>query len=283
MLVPRLIASAIAAGAIVCGCRPALPAPASAPEQSAEPAVRVSGSGAALPLVQKLAAAYSREHASARFAFDAGTNSGGGIRGVVEGTLDLAVANRPLTDAEANQGLDVQPFAQDPVVFATQSSNALEGLSTAEVQDVYGGRRSDWAQLGGTPGLILVLDRDTEEPQRNQFLLRLLDNRPVQARTIVLTSVPDMLQTLEATPNSLGYVTLTALRIRQPRELRVLALDGVVPGRESLLARTYPWFLTYSLIARPDTPAAVEHFLEFARSPEGQQVLAEYDAAAPEA
>jgi phosphate transport system substrate-binding protein len=221
-------------------------------------------------LVQKLAAAYGRQDPNARFAFDAGTNSGGGIRGVVEGALDLAVANRPLTDAEASEGLDVHPFAQDPVVFATQASNSLQSLSTADVQAVYGGRRTDWEQLGGAPGLILVLDRDTEEPQRAQFLLRLLDNRPVQARTIVLTSVPDMLQTLEATPNSLGYVTLTALRIRQPKDVRVLALDGILPGRESLLAGTYPWFLTYSLIARPDAPSSVEHFLEFV-----------YDAAAP--
>jgi phosphate transport system substrate-binding protein len=231
--------------------------------------------------VQRLAAAYGREHASARFAFDAGTNSGGGIRGVVEGTLDLAVANRPLTDAEASEGLDVHPFAEDPVVFATGASNSIQSVSRADVQDVYGGRRTHWEQLGGPPGLILVLDRDPEEPQRGQFLLPLLDNRPVQARTIVLTSVPDMLQTLEATPNSLGYVTLTALRIRQPKDVRVLALDGIMPGRQSLVAGTYPWFLTYSLIARPDAPPAVEHFLEFVRSPEGQQVLAEYDAAAP--
>jgi ABC-type molybdate transport system substrate-binding protein len=54
-----------------------------------------------------------------------------------------------------------------------------------------------------------------------------------------------------------------------------------MPGRESLVAGTYPWFLTYSLIARPDAPASVERFLEFVQSPAGQQVLAEYDAAAP--
>jgi phosphate transport system substrate-binding protein len=281
MFVRRLLVSASVLGAIVSGCQPAMPPSASAPDLAAEPAVRVSGSGAALPLVQKLAAAYSRQHPADRFAFDAGTNSGGGIRGVVQGTLDIGVVNRPLSEAEASDGLNVQPFAKDAVVFAAQTASSVRGLSTADVQDVYGGVRTDWEQLGGARGLILILDRDPDEPQRSQFLLPLLDGRPVQARTIMLTSVPDMLQTLEGTPNSLGYTTLTALRIRQAKQVRVLALDGVVPGREALLAGTYPWYLTYSLVTRPEAPPAVERFLAFVRSPEGQTALAEYDAAAP--
>ena len=46
-----------------------------------EPAARVSGSGAVLPLVQRLAEAYREQRPDAQFRFDSGTNSGGAILG----------------------------------------------------------------------------------------------------------------------------------------------------------------------------------------------------------
>lgn len=257
---------------------PASHAPA-VPVQPAEQAIRVSGSGAALPLVRKLAEAYSRERPSAQFEIDAGTNSGGGISGVIQGTLDMSVTNRPLTEAESKESLLVHPFARDAVVFAAHTSSPLQDLSTSEVRAVYGATLTNWAQFKGSSGPIVVLDRDPEEPQRSLFLLKVLDGQPVQARTTVLTSAPDMLRTLEATSDSVGYSTLSLLRIQQPKDVRVLRLDGVTPGRDSLTAGTYPWYLTYGLVSRPDGPATIDRFLEFVRGPGGQRVLDTYDAA----
>src|SRR5438128_1002971 len=53
------------------GCAPAsVPAGGSAATQAAEPALRISGSGAAVPLVKRLADAYTREHPKSRFGID---------------------------------------------------------------------------------------------------------------------------------------------------------------------------------------------------------------------
>jgi phosphate transport system substrate-binding protein len=278
MRLRHLSTSALLLVVLATGCAPA---PSAKPEatQPAEPPVRISGSGAALPLVQKLADAYAKQHPTARFAIDAGTNSGGGIKGVVQGTLDLAAANRPLTEDEAKESLDVHAFARDAVVFAAHTASPVQGVSTADARAIYGGAVTDWSQIGGAAGPLLVLDRDPDEPQRSLFLLKLLDAPSVGARTTVLTSAGDMLQTLQSTTDSLGYSTLALLRIRQPKDVRVLALDGVTPGTASLEAGSYPWFLTYSLIDRPGAPPAVEQFLEFVRGPEGARVLETFDAA----
>jgi len=277
MLARRCLGIALLLAVAASGCRPATPS--AVPVQPAEQAIRVSGSGAALPLVRKLAEAYSRERPSAQFEIDAGTNSGGGISGVIQGTLDMSVTNRPLTEAESKESLLVHPFARDAVVFAAHTSSPLQDLSTSEVRAVYGATLTNWAQFKGSSGPIVVLDRDPEEPQRSLFLLKVLDGQPVQARTTVLTSAPDMLRTLEATSDSVGYSTLSLLRILQPKDVRVLRLDGVTPGRDSLTAGTYPWYLTYGLVSRPDGPATIDRFLEFVRGPGGQRVLDTYDAA----
>src|ERR1051326_4062831 len=126
MSIRRVLVCALMLVLVVSGCARATdPSVGPSFEPALEPALRISGSGAALPLVQKLADAYRREHPTAQFAIDAGTNSGGGIQGVLQGTLDLSVANRPLTEAEAATELDVHPFARDAVGFAVHKSSIL--------------------------------------------------------------------------------------------------------------------------------------------------------------
>ncbi len=44
-----------------------------------------------MPALQKLAEVYAQKHPEVQFDFQGGTNSGGAIRGVIEGTLELAV------------------------------------------------------------------------------------------------------------------------------------------------------------------------------------------------
>ncbi len=277
----RLFAGAVLLAVGVSGCAPAAaPAVGLTATQAAEPALRISGSGAAIPLVRKLADAYRLERPTAQFEIDAGTNSGGGIQGVIQGTLDLSVANRPLTEPESTQALDVHPFARDAVAFAVQQSSTVRAVSTSQVRDIYSGTLTDWQTLGGSAGPIVLLDRDPDEPMRSLVLLKLLDGRPVRARTTVLTKAIDMVTTMGALPDAFGYTTLALLHIQERTDVRVLALDGVVPGRESVTSGAYPWQLTYSLINRPNPPLAAQRFLDWVRGPQALPVLSQYDVAA---
>jgi ABC-type phosphate transport system substrate-binding protein len=80
------------------------------------------------------AEAYSREHPETEFWFDPDTNSDGAIKGVLESNLDLAVANRPLSEDDAKEPLEYHAFAQDAVVFVAHRAEKLEGLFTQEVR-----------------------------------------------------------------------------------------------------------------------------------------------------
>jgi len=277
----RLVAGAVLLAVGLSGCAPAaVPARGPAQAEPAEVALRISGSGAAIPLVRKLADAYQLERSSARFEIDAGTNSGGGIQGVLQGTLDLSVANRPLTESESIEALDVEPFARDAVAFAVQQSSPVQSVSSSQVRDIYGGSLTDWSALGGPAGPIVLLDRDPDEPMRSLVLLKLLDGRPVQARTTVLTKAIDMVTTMASLPDALGYTTLALLHIQDHTDVRVLALDGVVPGRESVTSGAYPWQLTYSLINRPNPSVTAQRFLDWVRGPQALVILSQYDVAA---
>jgi phosphate transport system substrate-binding protein len=224
--------------------------------------------------VQELARAYTAEHPAATFRFESGTNTGGAIRGLVQGTMDVAVANRPLSEAEAQEGLVVRPFAHDAVAFVVNEPNLLQGLTTAQLQAVYAGAITDWEQVGGAAGAIVVLDRDMDESARKEVLIPFMGGRAVDARTVVLPLAPEMVRALESTPRAVGYSSVGLLRVLRARNLHALSLDGVMPGREALVAGTYPWSLTYALVARGDAPPRVRGFVDFVAAPAGQRMLA---------
>ncbi|MBI4277291.1 MAG: substrate-binding domain-containing protein [Armatimonadetes bacterium] len=241
--------------------------------------MRISGSGEGLPVVQKLAEAYTRERGDARIEFAAGVNTGGAIRGVAQGTLDLAVSARPLSPEEAREALVSRPFARDAVVFAVRLPNPVLGLSTSQVRAIYGGIATNWQQIGGPAEPIIVLNRN-EGDSGHGVLMKIMNGQPVRARTVVLNKSKDMVAALESTPYALGYAAAGLLRIYQARNVRVLALDSVMPSADSIARGTYPWHLTYALISRRDASPAVARFVDFAAGPAALPVLKEYGYAA---
>ncbi|MBI3969376.1 MAG: substrate-binding domain-containing protein [Chloroflexi bacterium] len=253
------------------------PAPAGSGTTPPDAPVRISGSGNALPLVRKLAESYALERPQARFQVQEGTNSGGAIRGVVHRTLDVAVIDRPLTANEAEQAIEYRSFARDSVVFATNLSEPLEGLTIKQVREIYGGTLTNWQQVGLMSAPIMVLDRDEDEPARHYVMLPLLNGEPVLARTITLATPRDMVDALASTPDALGYTSPGLLRLLKPRNVRILRLDGVGPEPPTGQGQ----HLTLSLIHRRDAAPSIRRFADFILASEGRAVLEAYGYAMP--
>jgi phosphate transport system substrate-binding protein len=251
-----------------CGPRPAT-------DRGAAPAapatrIRVSGSGTALPAVQKLGEGYAALAPDIRLELPGGVNSGGAIRGVLEGSLEVAVTNRPLSEAEAREPLLYVPFVRDAVAFAVHRSVAVPSLRTADVRDLYSGTTATWQSVGGPDATVIVLDRDEDESMRKLTLVPMLAGRPVATGAITLTSAPDMLAALDTTPQAIGYTSLGLLRLRAPKNIVPVALDEVMPSPATVASGAYPWSLTFGLVIRadaaPTTQAFVEHVARSARA-----------------
>lgn len=274
----RSIPALMAVAALLFACAASQPSAAtsSPPEQAV--VIRASGSGTALPLVRMLADAYAKTRDGVTFDIRGGTNSSGAIQGVLAGTLDLAVANRTLSEDEAKQPLVYHPIARDAVVFAVHEPNPILNLSTEQVRGVYGGTTTDWQELGAGAGPLIVLDRDEDESMRKLVLLGIMGNRSVEARAVVLTSAREMVDALSTTPGSLGYSSLALLRVLRPDDVAILNLDDVTPGPDSVAAGTYPWSMTFGLVLDAEAPAQVVDFVTWVHTAAGQQVIRSYEA-----
>lgn len=272
MLPGRMISAAWLAVMTLAACAPAAN-PSTPPEP--ERVFRVSGSGTALPSARKIAEAFIVAAPGVQLKFDDGTNSTGAIRGVTEGTLDLAIVNRPLTTSETRADLTYRAYALDAMVL-TSNAPGIRGLTRAQVAEIYGRGVTHWSELGGEHSEIVALDRDPDESMRKDVFLPLLSGRPVLARTVVLGKASEMLQALEDTPNSIGYTSLGLLTMRAPKGVHVLALDGVSPDPDTLRSGAYPWVLTFGLVYRAEAPPELKSFGQFAVSAAAATILSQF-------
>lgn len=234
----------------------------------------IGGTGAALGTMRLLGEAYARQQPGLSVQVLPSMGSGGGIKAVLAGAIQLAVSARPLSAQEQQAGAQAVEYGRTPFVFATQSSNKARGINSQELVEIYAGRLDRWPD--GTP-IRLVLrpvgDADSETIKSISPALReaklLAEQRKGMLFAITDQEAADA---LERTPGSFGPATL-ALLISEKRALKALTLNGVAPEPRHLADGRYPLAKSLLLVSGPSPGAAARGFIEFTRSPAGREIL----------
>lgn len=270
----RALAAALAA-AVAGGCAGDPPPPEHAPPSTVrapQPGIlRIAGSGAMVPLARALAAAYREE--GVRVVVEESVGSGGGVRAVLDGAVDLGMVSRPLSDEEARLGLAVVPAGTDAVVLAAHPQVAAAGVAADEARALFAGERRTFAD--GAPATVLLRERGESG---NAVLGRAvpglagaLDTAWRRGRARVLYHDQAMVEALAATPDAVGMTGLgVALAARPP--VKVLAVDGVAPSVDAVADGRWRATRPLAWVARPERMARAARFLAFARSDEGRRV-----------
>jgi len=82
-----------------------------------------------------------------------------------------------------------------------------------------------------------------------------------------------MIELLDRYPTSLGFLNRSGLLAARTKPV-ILALDGVEPSPENVIANRYPVWLEMGLIYKPDRLTdGARAFLAFVGSPAGAQIL----------
>lgn len=241
---------------------------------------RVSGSGTCLPLLRIMMKRYPGQDIEPIFL--PGLHSGGGIQGVVSDDLEIGAVSRDLTADERNLGLDYTLLSTDGLAIATHPSVSLDGLTTAQVRDIYRGKYVNWKQLGGPDLAITILDRNEDESAK--IILRkyvLGKDLRITSRAVSLYYESDMVSGLKDTPGAIGYFSL-GYGISERVAVNYLKLDGVEPSVENVENGSYKVVRPLGIVTRKDASGAVQRFLEWARS-QSTQTMIEGEGYAPAA
>ncbi len=240
----------------------------------AEEVLTIGGVGSALGTMKMISDAFEMSHQGIKIRVVPSLGSTGGIKAVLSGTVDIGLSGRPLKDEESRQGAVETEYAMTPFVFVTNRKNAISGLSTKDLVEIYEGQRQSWPD--GMP-IRLVLrpatDADTAilekiSPEMNHAVKKALSR---QGMIMAVTNQESDIA-VEKTRGSLGASTLTQV-ITEGRSLKILALNGVSPSTEKLVQGKYPLFKRFFIVTKQKPSTNVRKFLDFVKSGKGRKLL----------
>lgn len=250
-----------------------------APSVAAE-TLRVAGTGSSAPLMTKLFTAFRRQVPAAELlqASSPPLGTGGALRALAAGGIDIALIGRPLAQNEVAAFGRSFPLASTPFVLATQGGRRASGFSRDELAAVYEGRLRHWDD--GKP-IRLVLRASMESDTRvlksfSPAVAAAVDAaalRPGMAQGQDDLSTVDLLRQV---PGSLGPTSLGLLRTLDLR-LDMLPLDGIAPTLENLKSGRYPWRKTLTVVLPARPSALAERFAAFLAGTEAAEVLRQHD------
>ncbi len=248
------------------------PADVAAERLEGEP-VRVSGSGTCMPLLRILTGEYADE--SVEFVYLPGLHSGGGVKGVVNGDLEVGAVSRDLTDDESALGLRYTLLSRDGLVIATHNSVDIPGLSTEQVRDIYRGKYSNWKEFGGPDLPITILDRNEDESAKiilREFVLG--KDLKITPKAVNLYYEPDMIDGLQSTVGAIGYFSL-GYGLSQDVPVHYLKLDGVDPTVENIKNGSYKVVRPLGIMTATDADEAIQKFVEWSSSSAASALIEE--------
>lgn len=236
--------------------------------------VRVGGSGTGLGTIRLLADAFLKSHPQANFVIVPSLGSGGGIKALRAGAIDVALISRPLKEKERGPDITALEYARTPLVFAVAEPAVLVSLTVPELVSIYAGERKTWPS-GGALRLVLRPESESDtditksvSPEMRQAVTEALV-RPGMLVALTDKASADLLETI---PGAFGTTTLAQI-ISENRTLKPLAIDGVTPSLTTLADAKYRYFKTLFTVTGPKTSPLVHEFTAFMRSAAGREIL----------
>jgi len=234
----------------------------------------IAGSTTVLPIAQKTAEVFMDSNANADISVRGGGSSVG-IAALIDGTCDIADASRAIKDTEIQQasanGRDpvAHIVAMDGIAVVVHKSNPIAKLSKKQVKDIFMGRISDWSQVGGNPGRIVVVSRDTSSGTFEAFGVLVMDNQKVRPDALMQASNQAVAQNIAQTPSAIGYVGLGFMS----GDLTALEIDGVMPSKETVLSGEYPVTRPLFMYSNGKPQGMIKEYLDFVKSKPGQSLV----------
>ncbi len=235
----------------------------------------VPGSGNPELVLRALAEEFGRRQTQHQVVVPSTTGTAGALRDVEAGKAVLGRVGRPLKSDELARGLVFIPIGRDPVAFVGGAAVTATNLTHAQVLAAYTGTVSDWREIGGKPGPIRVIGRETTDASRQAIsrVIKPFENIVYSDRVKLVHLDPQMIELLDRYPTSLGFLNRSGLAACKTK-IVYLSVDGIEPTPQNVGAGRYPFWQEFGLIHKTGSlPPAAKAFVDFVRSPTGIGIL----------
>lgn len=106
--------------------------------------VVVSGSSSVTPVMEKLAESYQKVNTNVTIDVQQ-SDSSTGIKDAINGTSDIGMASRDISDDELSQGIRSVTIAQDAIAVIVNKDNSVDDISMDDIKAIYTGTKTTWS------------------------------------------------------------------------------------------------------------------------------------------
>ena len=255
---------------------PAASTAAPAPETTAAPAaeklsgtVSTDGSTSMEKVIGVLKESFEKANEGVSVTYNP-TGSGSGIKAVREGRCDIGLSSRALKAEEADSGLVGTTLAIDGIAVIVNPANTVEDLDVEAIAKIYTGEITNWSEVGGEDGEIVLIGREAGSGTRGGFeeITGTVDKCQYRQE---LTSTGDVITAVSQNPGAIGYASLASVK----DTVKALKVAGVTPSEATVKDGTYLIQRPFVLVTKKDAQLsqAAQAFFDYATSSDANEVI----------
>lgn len=238
--------------------------------------ITLKGSTTILPIAQATAEVFMEKNPAINISVQGGGSSVG-VTSLIDGTCDIADSSRQIKTEEIekakSKGINVNEIkiAMDGIAVIVNPKNKITAITKQQIKDIYTGKISDWSELGGTPGKIVVLSRDTSSGTYEAFEVLTLNKEKVRADALINASNQAIASTVGTTPGAIGYIGHGYLS----KKVKALTVDSVKCTKETILSGKYGLSRPLFMYTNNKPSGDIKKFIDFVLGKEGQKIVEE--------
>ena len=204
--------------------------------------ITASGSTALLPLVQKAADAYKLKCSGASITVSGGGSSAG-LANVASGTSDIGDSDVPAKNAKSIDPSSMQDHQVAIVVFAiaVNQGAGVTKLTTAQAQDVFSGKVTNWKDVGGANVPVSLYLRKPGSGTRLSFDKIIMKGTGESGTPAgVVDSTQQLLTQLASAPGGVSYAAASS--VRAGSGVVAVSIDGNAASADAVKGGSYPFY-----------------------------------------
>ena len=162
--------------------------------------------------------------------------------------------------------LDQKAIGRDALVFIVNEENPVQSLTQQQLRDIYAGRITNWKDVGGADSPIVAFQRGVDSGSQTLFKKLLIDKgdgqlmaAPTELAPADMGGLVDSIAEYNNSANAIGFSVYYYIdQMYSKPGLRLLAVDGVTPGNDTIADESYPlcneFYAVVHADAAPDSP-----------------------------
>lgn len=243
-------------------------------------AQHIKGSDTMLPVARQTAERFMHKYDDVHVTVTGG-GTGTGIAALMDHTIDIAMASRPIKPGEKmkarSAGINIEEIiiAYDALAVVVHPSNPVQRLTRNQLEDIFRGKITNWNQLGGENRKIIVYSRESTSGTYEFFKENVLKNKNYLPGRLTMSATDAVIQSVSRTKGAIGYVGLAYLSAHVKTLSVSYDEDGryTLPSIENAINKTYPIVRPLYYYYKVENKDAVAPLLRFILSTEGQDII----------